>query len=102
MQVKILTLAEHDLESGHAFYEGQQPGLGDYFLNSLYADIDSLAFYAGIHRVVFGSHRLLARTFPYAVYYDVMGAEAWVWAVVDCRREPSWIAGHLKKGRTDR
>ena len=26
----------------------------------------------------------------------------WVWAVVDCRRKPSWIAGHLKKGRTDR
>lgn len=102
MQVKILKAAEHDLESAYAFYEGQRPGLGDYFLNSLYADLDSLAFYAGIHRAVFGSHRLLARTFPYAVYYDVVGAEAWVWAVVDCRPKPSWIAGHLKKGRTDR
>jgi len=102
VQVKILTLAEHDLESGHACYGGQQPGLGDYFLNSLYADIDSLAFHAGMHRVVFGSHRLLARTCPSAVYYDVMGAEPWVWAVVDCRRKLSWIAGHLKKGRTDR
>lgn len=102
MQVRILKEAEHDLEDGHAFYESQQVGLGDYFLDSLYADIDSLMIYAGIHRVVFGSHRLLARIFPYAIYYDVVGDEAQVWAVVDCRRNPKWIAERLKKGRGNR
>lgn len=89
MQVRILTNAEHDLESGYAFYERKQVGLGDYFLDSLCADIDSLTIYAGSHRVVFGSHRLLARIFPYAIYYDVVGDEVLVWAVVDCRRDPN-------------
>ena len=102
MHVRILKEAEHDLENGHAFYEGRQVGLGDYFLNSLYADIDSLALYAGIHRVVHGSHRLLARIFPYAVYYDVVGDEVLVWAIVDCHRNPKWIVRHLKKSRTRR
>ena len=102
MHVEILKDAEYDLEDGHAFYESQQAGLGDYFLDSLYADIDSLMIYGGIHRVVFGSHRLLARIFPYAVYYDIVGGEAQVWAVVDCRRDPKWIAERLKKGRANR
>ena len=101
MQVEILEQAEQDLEEGHAFYDSQQVGLGDYFLDSMYAEIDSLMIYAGIHRVVFGSHRLLGRIFPYAVYYDVLGDKAFVWAVVDCRRDPSWIIKRVKQGRTN-
>lgn len=99
MHVRILRPAERDLEEGYAFYEGQQAGLGDYFLDSLFADIDALAIYGGIHRRVFGSHRMLVRTFPYAIYYDVVAKAVLVWAVVDCRRSPVWIAHHLKEGR---
>ena len=102
MHVKLSILAERDLEDGFAFYESQQRGLGDYFLDSLYADIDSLVVYAGIHRIVFGSHRLLAKTFPYAIYYDVVGDEARVWAVADCRRNPKWISSQIKRSRTRR
>ena len=100
MQIRILQEAEHDLEEGYAFYEHRQTGLGDYFLDSLYTDIDSLLGYAGIHRIVFGSHRLLARIFPYAVYYDIVGDDVLVWAVVDCRRDPQWISDHLTKNKS--
>lgn len=48
-QVRIARSAEADLLEGYVFYEKQQSGVGDYFLDSLYADIDSLALYAGIH-----------------------------------------------------
>jgi hypothetical protein len=34
---------------GFRFYEAQDEGLGDYFLNSIFSDIDSLQLYAGIH-----------------------------------------------------
>lgn len=73
MKVKLSTFAAEDIAGSYEFYESQQEGLGDYFLDSLFADIDSLAIYAGIHRVVFGSHRLLAKTFPYALYYESGG-----------------------------
>lgn len=96
MKVEILPSAIADLALGFAFYEKQQPGLGDYFLDSLFADIDPLAHHAGIHRQVFGSHRLLARTFPFAIYYSVNGDRAHVKAVLDCRRDPHWIKGKLK------
>ena len=68
MKIQILPSAQEDLSEGFSFYEKQQPGLGAYFLDSLFADIDSLALHGGIHRRVHGAHRLLARTFPFAVY----------------------------------
>lgn len=88
-----------DLFDGHAFYEKQQAGLGAYFLDSLFADIDSLALYGGIHRQAHGAYRLLARTFPFAVYYDVLDDTAHVKAVLDCRSDPKWIRAKLRRAR---
>ena len=31
-----------------------------------------------------------------SVYYTVEGEEIRIYAVVDCRRDPSWIEGHLE------
>lgn len=49
MRVEITDLAEEDLEEGYLFYEQQQFGLGTYFLDALYSDIDSLFSHGGIH-----------------------------------------------------
>jgi hypothetical protein len=62
--------------------------LGNYFLDALFSDIDSLELYAGIHIKVFDFHRLLAKRFPYAVYYQVDGETCIVFRVLDCRQEP--------------
>jgi plasmid stabilization system protein ParE len=95
VKVRIRPSAEDDLADSFSFYENQQAGLGGYFLDCLFADIDSLALYGGIHRQVFGAHRLLSRTFPFAVYYDVIGDTAHIKAVLDCRRDPKWIRRRL-------
>ncbi|MDY0041319.1 MAG: hypothetical protein RBS57_13485 [Desulforhabdus sp.] len=42
MRVKIVDTTERDLEDGFHFYERQSGGLGYYFLDSLFSDIDSL------------------------------------------------------------
>ena len=97
MRVKILSVAEDDLEEGYRFYESQADGLGTYFLDTLYSDIDSLAYFAGMHRVVLGYHRLLSKRFPFAVYYRVADDVVIVFAVLDCRRNPSWIRAKLTK-----
>lgn len=97
MKIEILASAEKDLEEGYHFYEERGPGLGSYFLDSLYSDIDSLAYFGGMHRVVFGHHRLLARRFPFAVYYRIIDGAAVVFAILDCRRNPSWTRERLIK-----
>ncbi len=96
MKIRILDEAKNDLVEGFRFYEKQADGLGDYFLDSLYADIDSLQLYAGIHEKAFEFHRMLAKTFPFAVYYDVDGEVVSVYAVLDCRRSPSWTRNRLQ------
>lgn len=91
MKVRLLSAAARDLVDGYHFYERQASGVGAYFLDTLYADIDSLVISAGIHPVCFGRyHRLLSRRFPFAVYYRVQGDAATVYAVLDCRRSPAW------------
>ncbi len=95
MKVQILDEARQDLVDGFRFYESQSEDLGDYFLDSLFSDIDSLQLYAGIHAVYFGCHRLLSKRFPFAVYYRVENETARVYAVLDCRRNPDWIQARL-------
>ena len=73
MKIKILPSAISDLDRGRMFYARQDESVGDYFLDSLFSDIDSLGLYAGVHMKVFDYHRMLARRFPYAVYYRVDG-----------------------------
>jgi hypothetical protein len=96
-EVRILTSAFNDLAAGRVFYEAQGKGLGDYFFDSVFSDIDSLALYAGIHPKVLGYHRLLARRFPYAVYYKMDAAgSATVFRVLDCRQAPARTSRQLR------
>jgi len=95
VKIEILNEAPQDLVDGFRFYERQSEGLGEYFLNSLFSDIDALQIYAGIHAMHFGYRRLLAKRFPYAVYYRVIDRVIRVYAVLDCRRDPVWIGDRL-------
>lgn len=72
MKIRILESAKSDLIKGFHFYEKQESGLGEYFLTSLYSDIDSLATYSGTHPVKFYHyHCMLAKRFPFAIYYYI-------------------------------
>jgi len=97
MKIKILDSAVQDLIDGCRFYEKQVEGLGSYFLDTLFSDIDSLTVYAGVHPKYFGKfHRLLSKRFPFAIYYRVENKTALIYAVLDCRRNPAWIRKRLR------
>jgi hypothetical protein len=100
MKIRILSSAFNDLTAGRDFYERQEEGLGAYFLDSLFSDIDSLVLYAGIHRKILGFHRQLSKRFPYAIYYQIeSGDEAVVYRVLDCRQNPAKVRASLKSSR---
>ena len=97
MRIRILSSALSDLRNGRKFYDAQEAGVGDYFYDSLFSDIDSLVLYGGIHRIVFGYHRMLSKRFPYAVYYQIGERdEVIVFRVLDCRRDPHRIRAELE------
>ena len=95
MKIELLDEAEMDLLNGFEFYERQGSGLGQYFLDALFSDIDSLRLYAGLHVEFFGYQRLLSKRFPYAVYYRVIGKVIRVSAGLDCRQSPTLMASRL-------
>ena len=101
MRIKVLSSAIDDLYAGRFFYENQAEGVGTYFFDSLFSDIDSLVLYAGIHPIFQGYHRMLAKRFPYAVYYKVEDDIAVVWRVLDLRRTPDRTRSALKEGQTN-
>ena len=97
MKIKILTSANQDLIDGYHFYEKQAQGLGTYFLNTLFSDVDSLKISGGIHPIYFDKYfRLLSKKFPFAIYYRIKKNTALVYAVLDCRRNPAWLRKKLK------
>lgn len=54
MKIEILDEAQQDLIEGFQFYESRETGVGSYFLDCLFSDIDSLLLFAGIHQIVYG------------------------------------------------
>jgi plasmid stabilization system protein ParE len=89
MKIKLLSSALDDLSQGWLFYEKQGEGLGEYFFDTLFSDIDSLTLYGGIHHKFFGYHRMLSKRFPYAVYYKLEEESiVVVWRVLDLRSNP--------------
>jgi len=96
VRLQILNEAEEDLLQGFRFYEKQRSGLGDYFLDALYSDIDSLHLFAGMHPWYFGFQRLLSKRFPFAIYYRIDKELVRIHAVLDCRQDPRKIEDRLR------
>ncbi|MGB4811623.1 MAG: type II toxin-antitoxin system RelE/ParE family toxin [Methylophilaceae bacterium] len=96
MNIQILGAAFSDIAVAQRFYEQQQKGLGVYFQDAIFADIDSLIIYAGVHQQFFGFYRTLSKTFPFAIYYSVQDEIVIVWHVLDCRARPSRTKKMLK------
>jgi len=96
-QVVVLADAAEDIESARNFYEEQEPGVGEYCVDSLLTDIESLSRFSGIHPLHFKFHRMLAGRFPFGIYYREYGEETQVYAVLDLRRNPNWIRKELGK-----
>jgi hypothetical protein len=99
--IRLTEEARQDLLSGKAFYDGLQPGVGSWFFDSLISDIESLCIYAGVHERHFGTYRLLARRFPYAIYYQLDDSNITVVAVLPMRRSPTWLQQQLGKSGQD-
>ena len=61
MTVVILEDAADDIELGRRFYESFEAGVGEYFVDSVFADLEHLVSLAGIHSTHFGFRRMLCQ-----------------------------------------
>ncbi len=84
-----------DLDSGKAFYDSRETGVGDYFIDCLISDLECLTYFAGIHTTQYGYFRMLSKRFPFAIYYETTDTVAIVVAILDMRRVPTWLKDQL-------
>ena len=49
MRIEILGSGHRDILLGAHFYDRQQLGLGRYFADYIYSELESLVVYAGVH-----------------------------------------------------
>lgn len=96
-RVVVLVEAAEDLEEAREFYDAREVGVGDYCVTSLLSDIESLVLYHGIHGQQHGCFRMLASRFPFGIYYLEAEHETRVVAVLDLRRQPSWIRKQVRQ-----
>ena len=96
MKINYLEEVAFDLQDGIGFYDQQQLGIGDYFVDSILADAESLVLYSGVHSKHFGFFRMLGKTFPFAIYYLIDEEQISVCAILDMRRDPAWIRAELE------
>ena len=95
MIIEILPAARIDLELAADFYESQCAGLGAGFLESLIADIDKLKIHGGVHRTEHGFHKSISKRFPFAIYYLLESETVYIYAVIDCRQDPTTTIDRL-------
>lgn len=96
MHIKILDDAQEDILLATLFYELQQDRAGDYFLDSISSDIESLYLYVGIHPLRFGYYTLFSKRFPYTIYYLLDEEVIKIVAVFDDRQNPKKVENRLK------
>ncbi len=71
--------------------------MGDWFVESILADIETLAPFRGIHWQQGGFHKMHASKFQCAIYYRDVAGRAEVVAILDLRINPSWLRRQLLK-----
>ncbi len=86
--------ARNELDEAYSWYESQQLGLGDDFLEQVEAALTRICqmpeSYAVIYRDV---RRSIVRRFPYTIYYRIVSSRVIITAVFYGRRDPTdWQA----------
>lgn len=81
--------AEQDITEAYAWYERRRAGLGEEFLSSVDACMESIRRQPEMYPVVHENYRRsLTRRFPYAVFYESAGSVVTIYAVFHTSRDP--------------
>jgi len=95
-RIELLEEAIDDLQDAKAFYDRIEPGVGDYCVDSLLSDIQSLLLYSGTHPRHLKLYRALGSRFPFGIFYLLSADVIQIVAVLDLRRDPAWLRNELR------
>ena len=91
MRVRLLKIAEIELDEAIAYYNYEAPGLGEAFLTEVLIALDRISKAPQAwHRCSQQTRRYQTRRFPYGIIYQVRKEEILVVAIGHLHRKPEY------------
>jgi len=98
VNVRLLEVAQLELDDAISYYNGQERGLGDAFLLEAMAAIDRIQRYPDAwHPLGASLRRCRLRRFPYGLIYSAPEDEILIVAVAHSHRRPSYWRGRVAR-----
>ncbi len=96
IRLSLVPEASEEFAASAAYYESQQRGLGQAFVDEIEQTLDRIAEHPEAARVVIGDvRRRLVHRFPFAELYRVRDNQVVVAAIVHRRRRPGYWHGRI-------
>lgn len=102
MKLRVLDVAEREVNSAACWYDDQRAGLGDDFLDEYVRRLkrieESPLSFAPLETndTEFEIRRAILKRFPYGIVYQVLPSECIVLAVMHLSRRPNYWIGRLE------
>lgn len=97
MQIRLLEIAQIELDDSIEYYNSESEGLGYEFLVEALHAIDRIKnFPQAWHSFTDTTHRCQLRRFPYGIIYQIWDTEILVIAVANLHRNPDYWKDRIK------
>ncbi len=97
MDIRLLQVAEQELDEAVEYYNGERPGLGRDFLLEFLNSLERIKTYPETwHSFSTGTRRCQMRRFPYGIVYQITEKEILVLAVAHLHRRPEYWKTRLQ------
>jgi toxin ParE2 len=91
MEIRLLEIAETELDEAVIFYNSEQPGLGANFIVEFVNSLDRIKAYPKAwNPFTQNTRRCQLRRFPYGIVYQIFETEILVVAISHLHREPGY------------
>ena len=91
MEIRLLEIAETELDEAVTFYNSEQPGLGADFIIEFVNSLDRIKAYPKAwNPFTQNTRRCQLRRFPYGIVYQIFETEILVVAISHLHREPGY------------
>ena len=91
MEIRLLKIAETELDEAVIFYNSEQPGLGADFIVEFLNSLDRIKAYPKAwNPFTQNTRRCQLRRFPYGIVYQIFETEILVIAISHLHREPGY------------
>lgn len=98
MEIRLLDVAQQELDEAVEYYNAESPGLGDKFLLEALAAFERIKqFPRAWHPYTENTRRCRPHRFPYGFIYQILESEILIVAVANLHKRPGYWLDRINK-----